>query len=96
MKIAILGTRGVPNYYGGFEQFAEFFSVYLVQQGHEVYCYNSHDHPFQEKTFHGVNIIHKYDPEYKTTLKLDFSGNNLQIGGGWLNELMPKDPSSVK
>ncbi|WP_412464806.1 DUF1972 domain-containing protein [Flavobacterium mekongense] len=65
MKIAILGTRGVPNYYGGFEQFAEFFSVYLVQKGHEVYCYNSHDHPFQEKSFHGVNIIHQYDPEYK-------------------------------
>lgn len=65
MKIAILGTRGVPNYYGGFEQFAEFFSVYLVEKGHEVYCYNSHDHPFQEKIFHGVNIIHKYDPEYK-------------------------------
>jgi glycosyltransferase involved in cell wall biosynthesis len=65
MKIAILGTRGVPNYYGGFEQFAEFFSVYLVEQGHEVYCYNSHDHPFQEKSFNGVNLIHKYDPEYK-------------------------------
>jgi glycosyltransferase involved in cell wall biosynthesis len=65
MKIAILGTRGVPNYYGGFEQFAEFFSVYLVQQGHEVYCYNSHDHPFQDNSFHGVNIIHQYDPEYK-------------------------------
>jgi glycosyltransferase involved in cell wall biosynthesis len=65
MKIAILGTRGIPNYYGGFEQFAEFFSVYLVEQGHEVYCYNSHDHPFQENNFKGVNIIHKYDPEYK-------------------------------
>ena len=65
MKIAILGTRGVPNYYGGFEQFAEFFSVYLVEQGHEVYCYNSHDHPFQEKSFHGVNILHQYDPEHK-------------------------------
>lgn len=65
MKIAILGTRGVPNYYGGFEQFAEFFSVYLVEQGHEVYCYNSHNHPFQEKTFHGVNILHQYDPEFK-------------------------------
>ena len=37
MKIAILGTRGVPNYYGGFEQFAEFFSVYLAEKGHEVY-----------------------------------------------------------
>jgi hypothetical protein len=57
MKIAILGTRGVPNYYGGFEQFAEFFSVYLVQKGHEVYCYNSHDHPFQEKSFHGLFMI---------------------------------------
>ena len=65
MKIAILGTRGVPNYYSGFEQFAEFFSVYLVEQGHDVYCYNSHNHPFQEKTFHGVNIIHQNDPEHK-------------------------------
>ena len=65
MKIAILGTRGVPNYYGGFEQFAEFFSVYLVEKGHEVYCYNSHNHKYQEKTFNGVNIIHQYDPEYK-------------------------------
>lgn len=65
MKIAILGTRGVPNYYGGFEQFAEFFSVYLAKKGHEVFCYNSHNHPFQEKTFQDVNIIHKYDPENK-------------------------------
>lgn len=65
MKIAILGTRGIPNYYGGFEQFAEFFSVYLVEKGHEVYVYNSHDHKYQEKTFHGVNLIHIHDPEYK-------------------------------
>jgi glycosyltransferase involved in cell wall biosynthesis len=65
MKIAILGTRGVPNYYGGFEQFAEFFSVYLVKKGHEVYCYNSHNHPFQEKYFNGVHILHQHDPEYK-------------------------------
>ena len=65
MKIAILGTRGVPNYYGGFEQFAEFFSVYLVEKGHEVYVYNSHNHPFQEKSFHGVHILHQNDPEHK-------------------------------
>ena len=65
MKIAILGTRGIPNYYGGFEQFAEFFSVYLAEKGHEVYCYNSHNHKFQEKLFHGVHIIHKNDPEHK-------------------------------
>lgn len=65
MKIAILGTRGIPNHYGGFEQFAEFFSVYLVEKGHEVYVYNSHNHLYQEPTFHGVHIIHKHDPEYK-------------------------------
>lgn len=65
MKIAILGTRGVPNYYGGFEQFAEFFCEYLAVKGHDVYVYNSHNHPFQEKTFKGANIIHQYDPEFK-------------------------------
>ena len=65
MKIAILGTRGIPNHYGGFEQFAEFFSVYLAEKGHEVSVYNSHNHPFQEKTFRGVHIIHQNDPEHK-------------------------------
>lgn len=65
MKIAILGTRGVPNHYGGFEQFAEYFSVYLVEKGHEVYVYNSHNHLHQEKLFKGVHIIHQNDPEHK-------------------------------
>lgn len=65
MKVAILGTRGIPNYYGGFEQFAEYFSVYLAKKGHEVYVYNSHNHPYQEKMFNGVHILHQYDPEYK-------------------------------
>ena len=27
MKIAILGTRGIPNQYGGFEEFAEKVSL---------------------------------------------------------------------
>ncbi|MFK7781772.1 DUF1972 domain-containing protein [Psychroserpens sp.] len=65
LKVAILGTRGIPNFHGGFEQFAEFFSVYLAQQNHDVYVYNSSKHPFQEKLFNGVNIIHCYDPEDK-------------------------------
>lgn len=65
MKIALLGTRGIPNNHGGFEQFAEYFSVYLAEKGYEVYVYNSHDHPYQKKTFRAVNIIHCLDPEYK-------------------------------
>lgn len=65
MRIGILGTRGIPNQYGGFEQFAEFLSVDLVNKGHEVWVYNSHQHSHQENTFKGVNIIHCYDPEKK-------------------------------
>lgn len=64
MKIGILGTRGIPNNYGGFEQFAEYLSTSLAERGCEVYVYNSHNHPYQESTFKNVMILHKYDPEY--------------------------------
>lgn len=63
MKIAILGTRGIPNHYGGFEQFAEYLSIGLVQRGHDVTVYNSHSHLYQEDNFNGVKIRHIYDPE---------------------------------
>ncbi|MBL0341524.1 MAG: DUF1972 domain-containing protein [Bacteroidetes bacterium] len=65
MKIAIAGTRGVPNNYGGFEQCAEFLSVLLAQRGHEVTVYSTHYHPFQEKKFNGVTVHHCYNPEHK-------------------------------
>jgi glycosyltransferase involved in cell wall biosynthesis len=64
MKIAILGTRGIPNHYGGFEQFAENLSLGLVKNGHEVTVYNSHNHCYQESTWEDVKIVHCYDPEY--------------------------------
>jgi glycosyltransferase involved in cell wall biosynthesis len=40
IKIAILGTQGIPARYGGYETFAEELSTRLVQQGFEitVYC----------------------------------------------------------
>lgn len=63
-KIAIIGTRGIPNQYGGFEQFAMFFSEYLVKQGYEVTVYNSSKHPYKEKEWKGVTIQPIWDPEY--------------------------------
>jgi glycosyltransferase involved in cell wall biosynthesis len=39
VKIAIVGTRGIPNRYGGFEQFAERVSSMLADRGHEVTVY---------------------------------------------------------
>lgn len=65
MRVGIIGTRGIPNNYGGFEQFAEHLSVYLVNRGHTVYVYNSHNHSNQEDSWKGVHIIHQHDPEYK-------------------------------
>jgi len=63
LKIIILGTRGVPNNHGGFEQFAEYFSLYMVNKGHDVSVFNTHSHPYQLKEWNGVKIIHKKDPE---------------------------------
>jgi glycosyltransferase involved in cell wall biosynthesis len=65
MKIGIIGTRGIPNHYGGFEQFAEYLSTYLVNENCEVYVYNSSNHPYKEKIFKGVHIVHCNDPEKK-------------------------------
>lgn len=64
MRIAILGTRGIPASYGGFETFAEELATRLVRRGHEVtvYCrqrYNSNE-------YRGVRLValptirHKY------------------------------------
>ncbi len=36
MKIAIIGTRGIPARYGGFETCAERISEYLAERGHRV------------------------------------------------------------
>ncbi|HZX58257.1 MAG TPA: DUF1972 domain-containing protein, partial [Mucilaginibacter sp.] len=64
LRIAILGTRGIPNHYGGFEHISEYVSEGLVKRGHSVTVYNSHNHPYTGDTWNGVNIKHCYDPEF--------------------------------
>lgn len=64
LRIAIMGTRGIPNFYGGFEQLTEYLAPGLVRAGHEVTVYNSHNHPYKEEEWAGVRIVHCYDPEY--------------------------------
>jgi len=65
MRIAILGTRGIPANYGGFETFAEELSVRLAARGHvvTVYC-RGNEAPLP--TYRGVRLVflstirHKY------------------------------------
>src|SRR5260370_8444605 len=64
MRIAILGTRGIPARYGGFETFAEELASRLAARGHQVcvYCRERH----AESRYRGValrclpSIRHKY------------------------------------
>ena len=63
MRVAILGTKGVPNNYGGFEQFAEYLSIGLVNLGHSVTVYNPHYHPYKGSTYRGVSIERIFSPE---------------------------------
>lgn len=65
MRIGILGTRGIPNEYGGFEQFAMHFAEYLVKEGMEVVVYNSSNHPYKKEQWRGVEIVSCFDPEPK-------------------------------
>lgn len=63
MKIAFISVRGIPNNYGGFEEFAEYISVGLAERGHDITVYSPHYHPYQEKEYKGVHIKHIYSPE---------------------------------
>lgn len=63
MKIAILGTRGIPNNYGGFEQFAEHLSVELFKRGHEVTVYCPKFHPLQGDNYKGIALKKIFSPE---------------------------------
>src|SRR5687767_12200266 len=67
LSIAILGTRGVPPRYGGFETFAGELSQRLVARGHSVtvYCRRSL-YSGEPLRWHGIQRIelpairHKY------------------------------------
>src|SRR5208283_424356 len=64
MRIAILGTRGIPANYGGFETFAEELATRLATRGHRVTVY-CRERPVQP-VYRGVRLCylptirHKY------------------------------------
>ncbi|HSR67944.1 MAG TPA: glycosyltransferase [Acidobacteriota bacterium] len=67
LRIALLGTRGIPANYGGFETFAEELSRRLVKRGHKVTVYGrSHYVDPKLESYRGVDlrvlpcVRHKY------------------------------------
>jgi len=59
-KLSILGTRGIPAKHGGFETFAEHFSLYLKNKGWNVtvYCQEEGNEIQYEDYWNGIHRIH--------------------------------------
>ncbi|HOZ13681.1 MAG TPA: DUF1972 domain-containing protein [Tenuifilaceae bacterium] len=89
MQIAILGTRGIPNHYGGFERFAEVISAHFVGSGQTVYVLSPSILNRVEYTDNGVAIVSikiaRWLPKNLQTLLYDYkslkwaSRNNVDI-----------------
>lgn len=58
MKIALLGTRGIPASYSGFETCVEQLGQRLVQRGHDVtvYC-RSHHITYEGSHYKGMRLV---------------------------------------
>jgi glycosyltransferase involved in cell wall biosynthesis len=58
LKIGILGTRGIPANYGGFETFAEECGAGLAARGHRVTVYGrSHYVPRDLREYRGMKLV---------------------------------------
>lgn len=58
LSLAIMGTRGIPANYGGFETFAEELSTRLVAHGHRVTVYGRSHYVDPSRTvYRGVRLV---------------------------------------
>ncbi len=58
MKIGILGTRGVPASYSGFETLAEQLGAELVRRGHQVVVYcRQHHISYPHPVYRGIRLV---------------------------------------
>lgn len=75
--IRILGIRGVPAAHGGFETFAEFLALHLVQQGWRVvvYCQHEGNGPATTDSWQGVERVN---------ISVSGSGAKSTIAFDWL------------
>jgi glycosyltransferase involved in cell wall biosynthesis len=102
-RIAILGTRGIPARYGGFETFAEELSTRLVARGHHVavYCRERHPEPY----YRGVMLVylptwrHKYFDTivhtFFSTIHLIFRGADAALYCNGANAIFTLPPRVV-
>jgi rhamnosyltransferase len=99
MKVAIIGSRGIPARYGGFETFAEVLAQGLTEYGHEVVVYSLPEfrsipfsHPKIKRVFiqaSRISSLEKVSMSSSSILHSAFSEKNdsiifLGVSGGLL------------
>jgi len=80
LKIALVGTRGVPARYGGFETCVEEVGQRLVARGHEVvvYCRTQRFSDSADKEYLGMQLVHLPAPQKRTLETICHTG--LSVG----------------
>ena len=75
MKVGIIGTRGIPAKYGGFETFAQEISPLLVEAGFNVtvYCDSPSTNNYKEK-YQGVRLRYQHTTKSKHSLLFYLDG----------------------
>jgi glycosyltransferase involved in cell wall biosynthesis len=71
LKLAILGTRGVPPNYGGFETMAAELSTRLIARGHELWVYCREEGPDEWNGIHRV-VLPTMGAKYFETVSHSF------------------------
>ena len=64
LRVAILGARGIPASYGGFETFAEQLATRLVARGHAVTVYAETSEPAPDSDYQGVRVRYRRRPRW--------------------------------
>lgn len=76
LRIAMVGTRGIPARYGGFETCVEEVGKRLVQRGHSVvvYCRNRNQDGPALKAHQGMQLVHLPAPKVRSMETLLHTG----------------------
>lgn len=78
VRIALIGTRGIPARYGGFETCAEELAVGLARRGHEVtvYC-RPGNAPGNPHEYNGVQLVYRRLISSKSLGTISHTANSL-------------------
>jgi len=86
MKLAILGTRGIPAKHGGFETFAEHLALHLVSKGWAVtvYCPAVGAPAARESEWRGIRLLHLpvHRDDAVGTIAFDWKSTLKAVGEG--------------